>query len=233
MNFCIIGDSWTGWSSEVYIKPIDNYLSTLGHNVTVNTSANGASNFGQLQQLKYNVIDNGIDNFDYIIWMYTEPIRNFTEFVSLDYSNDAEAKDAQYPELSYTNFYQDMYYIQHQDFKYAQQLYNKCKKPFFVIGGAGTILPSVNEFTFAKWILPSWNKEISKLDNMPINGCIHHVALTMEKDYPYNKEEILNEITNLEQLDKIMKNDKKSYSDGYHPSPELYPLLLNRMLETA
>jgi hypothetical protein len=230
MKFCIIGDSWTGWTpdpednrdSDMYLQVMEQYLNTHGHIVTTNISQCGASNFGQLRMLEYNV---NFNDFDYIIWLYTEPSRNLTEFIG---TNDLKI---QYPELSFKNFYKDLEYVQHRDFLYAQRLFKKHKKPFIVIGGAGQINTGDIEYPFISWLLPSWNKEISKLEPMPVNCYVHHTAILIEStQFDYNKQEILTELDNLKNLTTLMKNNQDLYHDEHHPSPHLYESLLERML---
>ena len=230
MKFCIIGDSWTGWTrnpedprySTMYLPAMEQYLNKHGHIVTTNISQGGASNFGQLRMLEYNV---NFNDFDYIIWLYTEPSRNLTEFVG---TNDLKV---QYPELSFKNFYKDLEYVQRRDFLYAQRLFKKHKKPFAVIGGAGQINTDDIAYPFISWLLPSWNKEISKLEPMPVNCYVHHTAILMEStQFDYDKQEILNELDNLKNLARLMKNNQDLYHDEYHPSPHLYESLLERML---
>lgn len=235
MKFCIIGDSWTGWASTVashdpakrnnmYLAPIDNYLVKHGHEVVKNISAPGASNFGQLRQLKYEVDQT---QFDFIIWMYTEPIRNIVEFV------DTEDCKIQYPDLSFKNFYNDLEYIQRRDFLYAQRLYKKYKKPFGIIGGAGQINPNDINYPFIKYILPSWGKEITNIKNMPINCYItffNHFAKRTKK-LKYNKQELLTEIDRIEQYTEYRENNIDLFPDYYHPSPNLYESWLKRMLK--
>ena len=237
MKFCIIGDSWTGWAAvgesapegptkrnSQYLAPIDRYLEQHGHTVVENISAPGASNFGQLRQLRYEVDH---DQFDYIIWMYTEPIRNIVEFI------DTEDCKTQYPDLSYKNFYEDLEYIQHRDFVYAQRLYKKYKKPFAVIGGAGQINTLDIDYPFIQYVLPSWAKEITSIENMPVNCYItfFNDFAKRTKKLKYNKQELLSEIAGIEHYTAYRENNPDLFHDYYHPSPNLYESWLGRMLQ--
>jgi hypothetical protein len=235
MKFCIIGDSWTGWGSVQkppppqkdmpYLAPIDNYLIKHGHTVSKNTSAGGASNFGQLQMLEYQA---DFTKFDCIIWMYTEPARNLTEFA------DTYQFAKQYPDITRKNFYKDMDYVQTQDFKCAQRLYETYKKPFIVIGGAGKINKLDVDYPFIQQVLPNWNQLLCGLENMPVNCYFHHVATLLESpSFNYNKAEILEEIENLEQLAQLMKNNKELYYDEFHPSMHLYGEMLEKLLKLS
>ena len=219
-----MGDSWTGWHNNEYIAPIDNYLKDLGHSVSINISRPGASNFGQLRLLEHHVDHSTID---YIIWLYTEPARSLTDFY------DTEDFLEQYPDLSYTKFYQDLNYVQHRDFVYAQGLFEEHHErvPWAVIGGAGQINKHDAKYPFIDFLKPTWNKEISNLKNMPINCYTHHVETLMMVDkFNYNKSEIMNELDNLEKLNYFMHNNEELYHDKYHPSPHLYKSWLHTML---
>jgi hypothetical protein len=222
-----MGDSWTGWTTlnecnQYHIAPINNYLKDLGHTISIDISQPGASNFGQLRMLTHQV---DFSTIDYIIWLYTEPARSLTEFYN------TEDFLEQYPDLSYTKFYQDLNYVQHRDFVYAQGLFAQHHKPFAVIGGAGQINKHDIKYPFIDFLKPSWNKEISNLENMPINCYTHHVETLMIVDkFNYDKSEIMNELDNLEKLTYFMHNNEELYYDKYHPSPHLYKSWLESML---
>ena len=83
MKLCVIGDSWAG--IDPYKELIINLLSQAGHSV-INLAHGGASNHGQLQNLQYELLEK--DKVDYIIWFHTEPVRDYTEFISMTYSFD-------------------------------------------------------------------------------------------------------------------------------------------------
>ena len=227
MNFCIIGDSWGGnFPSNLNI--FHKILEPMGHTVT-NISAGGASNRGQLQQLEYQVLNNNSD-FDCIIWIYTETVRTFTEFISLDYGSvdDIDVAKTVFSDLTYCDFYQDLNYIANQDFKYAQRLFEKFSIPFVVIGSAGVVDQDVNKYNFSLWTLYSWNQEISGLKNIPINCYTHHV-IKMADYGNYDKKTVLSELEKIELLEKAMKDTTK-YPDTRHPSIDFYPDLVERIL---
>ena len=242
MNLCIMGDSWgarrvtekdppehaTGYDPQKLI--VDQLCEQCGHTV-LNISKNGASNFGQLRTLKYDVLEKKLIDFDYIIWFFIEPVRDFTEFISLNYNNPGDEFDGkiQFPNLSFTNFYADIEYLKFQNFKYAQELYNCFKIPFILIGGAGPVGNIPDEFNFVHWKLNSWNQELSGLDIMPDNLWLHHIVKML--DYGnYKRAEALEEIKKIEKLNNIMFNNKELYSDKFHPSINLYEGLIERIL---
>ena len=241
MNLCIMGDSWgarrvtekdppehaTGYDPQKLI--VDQLCEQCGHTV-LNISKNGASNFGQLKTLRYNILEKNLINFDYIIWFHTEPVRDFTEFVSLDYNSPGDKFDGniQFPNLSFKNFYTDIEYLKFQNFKYAQSLYKRFKIPFILIGGAGPIGHMHAKFNFVHWKLNSWNQELCGFTTMPKNCYLHHVVKMLNYG-DYNREEALKEMTNLEKLDILMHNNQTIYGDKAHPSVNLYPNIINRI----
>jgi hypothetical protein len=228
MKFCVIGDSW---STEQF-SDIEQIFTVKNHSV-VNISRNGASNFGQLRTLRYQVLDQGSTDFDYIVWFHTEPARDFTEFVSLDFADDKSdsvAGSTQFPGLTRRDFYKDLEHIESQNYAYAQQLYNQYRIPFIVIGGAGPLHYPAN-FDFVSWSLTSWNQEVSGIDFMPVN-CYHtHVTLMLSAGN-YNRQEVLEEIDRLDQLESVMRSRRDLYPDETHIAKELYPALVNRILES-
>jgi hypothetical protein len=228
MKFCIIGDSWAGNKTKNVQTILSKEFVMANHTVD-NLADGGASNRGQLRYLEFQYLEH--NSADYIIWFYTEPVRNFTEFITLDYGNDIEAALQFYPNLTYQQFNKDFSYVATQDFALAQQLYDHYKIPFVVIGGAGVVDPLISEYTFSKWTLHSWNQEIVQFDRMPINCYTHHLVLMLDKFSEYNKEEALHEMTLLEKLETEMLTNRQKYPDGRHPSMDYYPFLVERILK--
>ena len=228
MKFCIIGDSWAADKTKNVQAVLSKEFSRANHTVD-NLAAGGASNQGQLRYLEFEYLTH--NQADCIVWFYTEPVRNFTEFVTLDYGNDANARAQLYPELTYKKFNKDFCYIATQDFAHAQRLYNRYKIPFVVIGGAGVVDPSIDKYTFSKWTLYSWNQEITQFDNMPINCYTHHLVKLLDKFTEYNKDEAFYEMSLLEKLETEMLSNRQKYPDGKHPTMDYYPQLVERILK--
>ena len=243
MNLCIMGDSWGSRhvvdrlpdeSMDEYRKKqsiITQLLEYKGHSV-VNIAEGGASNFGQLKKLRYNVLEKKLVDFDYIIWFHTEPARDFTEFITLEYSCEGNTKldrKNQFPNLSFKHFFNDINYLKIQNFKYAQDLYDRLKIPFILIGGAGLIGNIPDKFNFVHWKLNSWNQELCGLEVMPTNCYTHHVLRMIEYGN-YDRVESLEEIKNIEKLTTIMHNNMELYSDKHHPSINLYKDIIDQIL---
>ena len=223
MNFCIIGDSWG--NSEPLIETIE-----LKSHSVLNLAQGGASNFGQLRNLNWGLIEKRFTNIDYIIWMLVEPARDFTEFVSLEFGDDELAGRNQFPELTFNDLYKDLKYIEYCNYLYAQEIYDKFKIPFIIIGSTGSINNFSENFNFAKWTLKSWNQEICKLSEIPFNCYRKHIKSMIE--YGKYDEVVANEeLTRQTILYNLMRlTDKTNYPDGVHPSDELYVELVDRIL---
>jgi hypothetical protein len=233
MKFCIIGDSWGGNYAPIQ-GCLDTALTTAGIDF-LNVSHGGASNFGQLRLLDYQVLKSKQIDFNFILWLHTEPVRDYTEFVSLDYGNDNAAGKTQFPNLTNIEFYKDLEYIENQNFKYAQQLYNEYKIPFLVIGGAGPVSKSIEQYNFAHWVLPNWHQQFSKFTGiMPVNCYDHHVV-KMADHGRYSKSEVLEELTNIEKLhlfnSNILSHEPGIFVDSGHPHTQMYLPLVNQILE--
>lgn len=226
MHFCVIGDSWGG-NFECNLGVFEETLSAHGHTVD-NISSGGSSNQGQLRKLEYNYLETNTP--DYIIWIYSEPVRDFTEFVSLRFGDDANAVKDTYPNLTYTEFYQDLTYLATQDFRHAQRLYDAYKVPFIVVGAAGQVDRSIDNFTFSALTIHNWSQEIAKLEHMPVNCYLDHVLWMCEWKNTYNRQEVLEEISLLQSLEHVMLTDAQRYPDGHHAAREFYPPLIERIL---
>ena len=233
MKFCIIGDSWgTNVKIQFNYGCLDRILIDLGHKV-VNISQGGASNFGQLLYLDFQILQNNITDFDYIIWLHTEPARDFTEFIRLDYGNDSNSGKKQFPNLSFKNFVEDLDYLNYKNYVYAQELYDQYQIPFLVVGGAGKLSNSISNFKFVHWCMSSWTQKILNLENaqmLPKNFYHHHVTKMCNGGF-YNRIEVLDEISKLDNLEKITKTDVIKFPDSLHPATYFYTLLLNELLD--
>lgn len=227
MKICIIGDSWGG-SINNYIGVFENLFAKHKHSV-LNISAGGASNRGQLQMLEYQVLNKNSD-FDLIIWIYTEPVRNYTEFVTLEYGDDESAVTTVYSELTYHDLRQDLEILAQKDFEHAQRLFNVHHIPFFVIGGAGRVTDSIDNYSFASWVKKSWNQEISCWKKIPTNCYTHHLV-RMVRHGNYDKKQSLEELDFTDRLEKFMYSNKKQYPDGRHPNIEYYPGLVDQIIK--
>ena len=230
MKFCIIGDSWgTNHPKQFNYGCLSNELIARGHDV-LNISAGGGSNFGQLQNLVCQVLEKNNVDFDYIIWMLGEPSRDFTEFISLDFGNDELAGKSQFPEMTFNDLYKDLKYIEYRNYLFAQEIYDKFKIPFIIIGCSGSITNFSENFNFAKWRLKSWNQEICGLTEMPVNCYRTHIKLMIEYG-KYDEIVATEELTRQSILYELMRTTgNKNYPDGFHPSTELYIELVGRIL---
>ena len=236
MKFCVIGDSWGLTSPTIPgYQGLDLILQKRGHEV-VNVSQSGASNFGQLLVLDFQVLQQGQTDFDYIIWLHTEPVRDFTEFISLHYGveSDDNLGRQQFPELTFRHFYKDLEYLNDRNYAYAQQLYETYHIPFLVIGGAGKLNESIKNFGFVHWSQISWFQQILNLnDSLSIpKNCYHHHVLRMCDGRYYNRAEFLEEIELLDQLEKAMLEDPTKFPDGGHVAEHLYVPMLDQLLKS-
>lgn len=228
-NLCIIGDSWAGAIAS-HEGVFSRILGPAGFDVT-NIAVAGASNQGQLRLLQYQYLEQGI-KFDQVVWFYVEPVRDFTEFISLDYGDDTEAKNTTFAGLTYHDFYADLEYLARHNFEHAAKLAVTYDIPFLVIGGGG-VIPRSFDFSPAIQILTrSWNQEIAGLETMPWNIFTHHVIMMADFAGTYNRQQILEELELLEKLESVMKNDAVRYEDTLHPSLHLYPALGDRIIQT-
>lgn len=250
MKFLIIGDSWgcgefrridNGKNIEVIPDTgPDYYLKNLGHEV-VNLSRGGDCNFSgilrsamtHLNTNEQNIVDN---DYDYIIWFHTEPIRDLIMFILND-NGEHLIEERQidinkfFPNFQQYKFYDGMQYICECNYTFAQQIYNRHQIPFIVVGGVGYIDNCIKDFSFAKFTITSWLSELLGNVSVPQNMCIHP---DMERAYRYYKsvdaENFLNEIDISDTLINLLFGHTK-FPDNLHPNKEEIEKLTYRILE--
>jgi len=226
-NICVIGDSWAG-AVESHEGVLNRILEPEGFTVT-NIAVAGASNQGQLRLLQYQYLEQAM-RFDQVIWFFVEPVRDFTEFISLDYGDDDQARHTTFAGLTYRDFYGDLEYLAQQNFEHAARLAQQHDIDFVVIGGGGVIPQSLDSSSRIKILTRSWNQEISGLQRMPWNIFTHHVIMMADFAGTYDREQVLTELDLLENLESLMKSDSVRYPDTLHPSLDLYPPMGKRII---
>lgn len=240
MNFFILGDSWgvgewvlkDGIFSSIPDTGIEFYLTKLGHNVT-NISAGSAGNFGQLRHAYWTLKDHAGQNlnYNYIIWFHTESIRDIQEIVIND---PAEGKRF-FPDLDLTNFEDALDYMDMQNYKYAQMIFDEFQIPFIVVGGQCTVNASIDKFSFAHIVIKSWLAELLDLDFVPPkNTFFSWIKIKKILDY-YNIEEKQFIMQNIEILDQAqlvqqLAIHNENFPDNGHPARHCYQQLANRIL---
>ena len=226
MKLCVIGDSWAG--IDPYKELIINLLSQAGHSV-INLAHGGASNHGQLQNLQYELLEK--DKVDYIIWFHTEPVRDYTEFISMTYSFD-NIPSPYFSDIGKKNLVEDLHFLNTQNYQYAQDLYEQYHTPFLVIGSAAPLSPSIETFSFFRYKIDSWNKQISgfEFEDMPLNCYTHHLVQMLTHNEEYKSQQALDELQKTDKLEIFMRSDKQKYPDTTHPNPSFYPELIDNIL---
>jgi hypothetical protein len=233
MKFLIIGDSWgigeykidRQIMTAVPDTGIDYYLQQLNHTAT-NLSAGSACNFGQLRNARTH-LDDICNDYDYIIWFHTEPIRDVPDTIIDDEIDGPK----QFPEFAkIKDFDQAMEYINYQNYKFAQSIFDQHKIPFITIGGVGRLSKSIDDFFFSKIKIYSWSQELlnCKLE-LPVNF-FSRVRLeeTFEK-FNFDQETV---IAHLELTRRAQEEFKKSdlFPDNAHVHRSEYKKLATRIL---
>lgn len=209
---------------------LDHWLRALGHSVT-NISAASAGNFGQLRHA-YWTLDQHSD-YDYIVWFYTEDIRDIAEIAI----NDPDETAIQYPDLAIADLDQDLQYIQEQNCKYAQYLYDRYHLPFIVIGGQGTVPNTIKNYSFAHWVIESWLKELLELNYLPPKIPFVNSWSRLERVLQHygidSKKYILEHIDELDRISEItqLATRSKLFPDNTHPGAKCYQVLATRILQ--
>jgi hypothetical protein len=238
MKFFILGDSWgvgewtidnNGIFESIPNTGLDYWLREHAHLVT-NISAGSAGNFGQLRHA-YWTLDQHSD-YDYIIWFHTECVRDIEEIVI----NDPSEAKIQYPEFNIKNIDQALQYVQLQNYKYAQALYERYQIPFVVIGGQSTVPDTIKNYSFAHWVITSWLQELLTLEYLPpehtffswpkFERILNHFNID-------RKQYILDHYDQLERAKEIVKlaQHSKLFPDNGHPGRQCHRALAERILQ--
>lgn len=233
MKFLIIGDSWG--IGEYKIKNcimeavpdtgLEYYLTQLNHTVT-NLSAGSACNFGQLRNARTH-LDDVCNDYDYIIWFHTEPVRDVPDTII----DDEIDSPNQFPEFSsIKDFDQAMEYISYQNYKFAQSIFDQHYVPFVVIGGIGRLSKSIDDFSFAQIKIYSWAQELLGCDfELPVNF-FNRVRLkeTFEK-FEFDRQAVLQHLESTNRYQRECARSKL-FPDGVHVHRDEYKKLANRLL---
>jgi hypothetical protein len=240
MKFFILGDSWGvgEWECQTRIHehtPVPNtgldfYLRSLGHTVT-NVASGSAGNYGQLRHSYWTLKEN--HDYDYIVWFYTETMRDIIEHII----NDPVEGQQQFPNFSISsNLKETLHYMNRENYRYAQTMYNEYKIPWIVVGGQSTVDPIIEEFNFAKYIIPSWLQELLALESMPPANTFlswHKIERILDHFKIDKKQFIMKNSDDLDQLEKIqdLAVASTNFPDNGHPSRQCFEKLAHRLIE--
>lgn len=236
MKFFIMGDSWgvgeweleNGKFKSIPDTGTDYHLQQLGHQVT-NISAGSAGNFGQLRHAYWTLKNNS--DYDYIIWFYTETMRDIQEIVI----NDPEEAKIQFPKFKMLlNLEDTISYMDRQNYQYAQSMYNEYQIPFIIIEGQSRLPQIINEFSFVAHVIP-WLKELLNLDFLPPSNTFFSWQKIQRILTHFNIDEKKFIIENLDELDKSkiiieLAKASKLFPDDAHPGSLCHKQLANRIV---
>jgi hypothetical protein len=241
MKFFILGDSWgvgewkkIGNTLPFGIKSVPNtgldyYLKINGHNVK-NISAGSAGNFGQLRHAYWTLKEN--HDYDYIIWFHTETYRDIQEIII----NDPAEASIYFPNFTFElDLIKSLRYVNRQNYKYAQHIFDEFNIPFIVIGGHGPVDLVISEFSFAMHTI-SWLKELLNLSFDPpsTNLVGWPNVIKIANYYNINEKDFI--IANFEELEKSeialnLAENSINFPDNGHPSRQCFEQLANRIIE--
>jgi hypothetical protein len=236
MNFFILGDSWGVGEYENQqgiLTPVDNtgidyWLTKQGHSVK-NISQGSASNFGQLRAAYWDLKKNS--DYNYIIWFYTEPLRDIIETIM---TNSVDCM-TQYPDFTIEDF-PKCNYITQQNLNYANKIFDEFNIPFIIIGGQCKIPKEIDKFKSIKFKIDNWAAELLEIDRIFPDytwNSQHKIKSIIDYYKLDEKQFVVDEIQNLNTLEKIEKLSKLSerFPDNCHPGRNEYKLLVDKIIE--
>lgn len=237
MKFFILGDSWgvgewsrtQGMFTPVLNTGLDYHLLQAGHTVT-NVAQGSAGNFGQLRHTYWTLKEDA--SYDYIVWFHTESMRDIEEILIAD-----PAEGARYfPDFDISCWEAGLDYLDHENYKYAQMIWEEFRIPFIVIGGQCPVNPLIHQFSFAQHVITSWLSELLELDYMPPKNTFFSWDKIQRILTHYNvstRQFIQDNADALDLADNICKIAKASdlFPDNGHPSSVCYSELAHRIIK--
>ena len=235
MKFFILGDSWgvgewgfiDGRYESIPNTGLDYYLTQLGHTVK-NVSAGSAGNFGQLRHTYWTLKEKS--DYDYIIWFQTESMRDIEEIIIKDPDEGLKY----FPEFNISNFELGLDYLDKENYRYAQMIYDEFEIPFIVIGGQCPVNPVIDQFSFVTYKIDSWLAELLNLEFTPPKNTFFSWEKIQRILNHYNIDEKKFIIDNIDQLDdaeriRVFAQKSLLFPDNGHPSRECFQQLANRL----
>jgi len=235
MKYFIMGDSWGvgSYTREPYMIPIPNtgldyHLRERKHQVT-NISAGSAGNFGQLRHAYWSLKENA--NYDFIIWFHTESLRDIIEICMAD----PEEQKVQFPKFRmHANFNSVLDYIDRQNYRYAQQLYETYNIPFIVIDGQSPFNLKLGLDHFVVHHI-EWLKQLLELkDDAPRYsfGAWQKIQTILEYYSITEREFVIENIDDLDRSELVTElgKDSKLFPDHGHPSSDCFGQLADQII---
>jgi hypothetical protein len=163
---------------------------------------------------------------DYIIWFHTEPVRDIADTVI----DDELDGPVQFPLInSLEDFDQAMQYINYQNYAFAETIHSQFHCPFIAIGGLGKLHSCIESFSFARYKIYSWAKEMLQSADLPDNILSRNREKEIINQFKFTKESIINAIDGSRHYQELLKNSPK-FPDGLHPARSEYESLCHRIL---
>lgn len=224
MNILISGDSWSQgeWDGDwrtvpstyrVYHPGINQYLQEAGH-LIVNVGKGSISNMQALDNLKQQIT---CQNFDYLIFFFTDPLRDCSE---------QEIKSGRLFDLVQTK---TKLFLDH-----LKQVKSQCPNlKIILLGGYSKIETFDNDIdhvipSIIELLVPGY-QDSSCADSPEWKQYLPTLSLfTSDKE----KQEIVDFSKRVREKLLVMEQHKNLfYPDGYHPNRHAHRLLANKILK--
>jgi hypothetical protein len=179
-----------------YFNELGNFSRTIAHG--------GDSNTNQLMLLEDYLAYNS--DWDHIVWFQTEPVRDWITGYLIDNIKELDL-----------NF--DEWFIEIYD--RAQKIYDEHHIPFTFIGGLCPAHPSIENYTFAKYLIKDWYKDFGYIPTntpRPYNSSFDNLDIFLkEYEDKLDNEKVVKYLEDGENFWNQMRNNKK-YLIQDHPS---------------
>ena len=215
------------------------YLETLFGHAVANHCFGGAGNFEAIFKSEESLglappfTSSVFYNPDLIIWVLTEPLRNYTRVIKervyaskaglcdLEKHFEASYKEGIDTVSTVAGLHRIMMKVA---FDGAQRVFNETKIPWLLIEGWGSTLGLEKDYTFIKHIHKDWMKKIIGKEIPLITSWESINNITALRPDLAETEEFKNQINAYEELLDYMK-ESDDFPDHAHPSRELHKQL--------
>lgn len=217
MNILIIGDSWgTSSLSNDNTLSIENYMFSKGHYV-FNKSLFGGSNMDSISSgITFLYGTKHLFKTDLIVWMFTEITRDRSK---IDWNSVS----------SYDDVLKQLSNLTYKKIMKMKDLAPTAK--WAIIGGQAAVYEP-NKYDWADLLVYDWRSEILG-KTLPESQCLVFQDWLLHNIKLFGIDVLEEETKKYETIIKHMKDNKRCFPDGVHPSNAFAEKMAERILSTC
>lgn len=218
---------------------LEHFLDKDG-NACHNISSGGASNLHQLKRLASSLMvdhprheEARFLNPDYIIWFYTEPLRDYPILLGdlPMHHNMGDVIDNILERINGHNY--DIYKINDELIKismeFAQRIHNATKIPFIIVESLGTTNNMEKDYTFCESKIDNWVGDMLGGRNLPVLSSSRVIKELNDKTISNIGYATIEKLLSDAEKFWLLLKDRSDFPDGGHPDRYHHEKLYNRI----